>query len=76
MVPVNTTNAPNIYSLSGAGFGAKYSFESVDLNGSIAWPIGGNPLYTYSAAAQAYVQQNNDGKSKQPYVWVQATYRF
>jgi hemolysin activation/secretion protein len=76
LVPANTTNAPNLYSLSGAGFGAKYTFDSVDFNGSIAWPIGANPLYTYSTSAQAYVQQNNDGKSRQPYVWVQATYRF
>lgn len=76
MVPANTTNAANQYSLSGAGLGARYAIQNMDFNGSVAWPIGNNPLYTYNSSAQAYVQQNNDGKSKQPYIWLQATYKF
>lgn len=76
LVPANTTNAPNGYSLSGAGIGVRYGLSNVTLNGSVAWPMGKNPLYAYSTTANAYVPQNNDGKSQQPYIWLQATYKF
>lgn len=78
MVPPNsnTTRASNGYHLSGAGFGAKFTQAGIEFNGSMAWPIGSNPLFGYNAGAQAYVQQNSDGRSKQPYLWVQASLKF
>ena len=72
----NTTNAANEYSLSGAGLGVRYRWDMVDINGSVAWPIGSNPLYSYSSANNGFVQKNNDGKSGDPYIWLQATYSF
>ena len=76
LVQPNTTNASNQYSLSGAGVGVRMKWLDVDLNGAIAWPIGKNPLYSYSSTANSYVQQNNDGKSGSPYLWLQANYAF
>lgn len=76
MVTPNTTNADNIYYLSGAGVGSKYTWRGLSLAASIAWPIGINPLYVYSAGAQRYLKANADDTSGHPYAWLQASYTF
>lgn len=75
MIAYNTfkgeSNANNTYSLMGAGLGLKWSYERWDVNGSIAWMVGKNPLYTYSGQAI-----NNDGLTTQPRGWINASYSF
>ena len=66
--------APNMYTLAGFGAGVKYTYENLTLNGFIAFPIGDNPLYRY--VNQQYVQQNNDGSSGGPRLWLQGVYHF
>lgn len=72
----DTTNAGNTYMLSGAGLGAKYAVDKLNLNATMAWPLQKNPLYNYSSAQGTYVRQNNDGKSGHPYFWVSLSYSF
>lgn len=75
MIAYNTfkgnSNANNTYSLMGAGVGLKWSYNRWDINGSIAWMVGKNPLYTYSGQAV-----NNDGLNTQPRGWINASYSF
>lgn len=65
------SNANNTYSLMGAGLGLKWSYRRWDVNGSVAWMVGKNPLYTFSGQAV-----NNDGLSTQPRGWINASYSF
>lgn len=76
MVTPNTTNADNNYYLMGAGMGAKYAWHGLNLSASIAWPIGINPLYVYSAGAQRYLRANADDTSGHPYAWLQLSYNY
>lgn len=76
MVTPNTSNAENNYYLMGAGLGAKYAWRSFNLSSSVAWPIGMNPLYVYSATSQRYIRANADDTSGHPYAWVQVSYNF
>jgi len=62
------TNANNTYSLMGAGFGAKWQYESCSLGAIIAWKVGSNPLY--SASGQAV---NVDGTTTNPRGWLNAS---
>lgn len=75
MIAYNTfkgqSNANNTYSLMGAGIGLKWTYNRWDINGSIAWMVGKNPLYTYSGQAV-----NNDGLTTQPRGWINASYSF
>jgi len=75
MIAYNTfkgeSNANNTYSLMGAGLGLKWSYKRWDVNGSVAWMVGKNPLYTYSGQAV-----NNDGLTTQPRGWINASYSF
>ncbi|AFJ03008.1 putative activation/secretion signal peptide protein [Methylophaga frappieri] len=50
-------------SISGAGFGARYGYQSVNIDASLAWPLtGGDP--------------QSDDKDDEPRIWVSATYQF
>ena len=65
------TNANNTYSLMGAGVGAKWDYEGWNINASVAWKIGQNPLYS-----QTGQPVNTDGTTTQPRGWISASYNF
>jgi hemolysin activation/secretion protein len=65
------TNANNTYSLMGAGVGAKWDYEGWNINASVAWKVGQNPLY--SSAGQPV---NTDGTTTQPRGWISGSYNF
>lgn len=75
MIAYNTykgeSNANNTYSLMGAGLGLKWSYNRWDVNASVAWMVGKNPLYTYAGSPV-----NNDGLTTQPRGWINASYSF
>ena len=65
------TNADNMYSLYGAGLLAKYSFDRVQLQATLAWRVGGNPLYNQSGQ-----QLNVDNQYKQLQIWLKGSFFF
>ena len=65
------TNANNTYSLSGAGFGVRWNYESVSLGALVAWQVGNNPLYNQYGQAV-----NNDGTTTNPLGWFTASFYF
>ena len=65
------TNANNTYSLMGAGFGVKWDYEGWNINASVAWKVGQNPLYSYTGQAV-----NTDGTTTQPRGWISGSYNF
>jgi hemolysin activation/secretion protein len=65
------TNANNTYSLSGAGIGVRWNYESVSLGALVAWQVGKNPLYNQYGQAV-----NNDGTTTNPLGWVTASFYF
>jgi hemolysin activation/secretion protein len=68
------TNANNTYSLMGAGLGLKWDYEGWNINASIAWKVGQNPLY--ASYYGAFRPVNTDGTSTQPRGWISASYNF
>jgi hemolysin activation/secretion protein len=67
----NLTNANNTYSLMGAGVGVKWDYEGWNINASVAWKVGQNPLY--SSTGQPV---NTDGTTTQPRGWISGSYNF
>lgn len=65
------TNANNVYSLQGAGFGARWSYQGWNVNAMVAWQIGQNPLYSFSGQQVAV-----DGTTTNPRGWITASYQF
>ena len=65
------TNAGNTYSLMGAGLGLRWSDGGWNVNASVAWMVGKNPLYNQSGQAV-----NVDGTTTQPRGWISASYTF
>jgi hypothetical protein len=65
------TNANNTYSLMGAGVGAKWDYAGWNINASVAWKVGQNPLY--SNAGQPV---NSDSTKTQPRGWISGSYNF
>lgn len=65
------TNAGNTYSLKGTGLGFRWSDGGWNVNASIAWMVGKNPLYNQSGQAV-----NVDGTTTQPRGWISASYTF
>jgi hemolysin activation/secretion protein len=65
------TNANNVYSLQGAGFGVKWDWEGWNLGAMVAWQIGKNPLYNASGVAV-----NTDGTTTSPRGWLTGSYQF
>jgi hemolysin activation/secretion protein len=65
------TNANNTYSLMGAGFGVQWGYEGWNINASVAWKVGQNPLY--SSTGQPV---NTDGTTTQPRGWISGSYNF
>jgi hemolysin activation/secretion protein len=65
------TEADNTYRLYGAGFGMRYAKGNTQINATLAWPIGNNPLHTYTGAAV-----NNDGRQLNPQGWIQGLVYF
>lgn len=66
-----STNANNTYSLMGAGLGVRWDYEGWNINGSVAWKVGQNPLYNYTGQPV-----NTDGTTTQPRGWISASYNF
>ena len=65
------TNANDTYSLMGAGFGAKWTYEGWNFGAMIAWKVGINPLYS-----QTGQPVNTDGTTTQPRGWLTGSYSF
>ncbi len=65
------TNAGNTYSLMGSGIGFRWSDGGWNVNASVAWMVGKNPLYNQSGQAV-----NVDGTTTQPRGWISASYTF
>ncbi|MEY5050704.1 MAG: hypothetical protein RLZZ619_634 [Pseudomonadota bacterium] len=65
-----STNANNSYILKGVGAGLKRADKDIIWSTSIAWKLGGNPLYTDGVAV------NNDKRSNSAYVWAQVQWTF
>jgi hypothetical protein len=55
----------------GAGFGAKWTYESWNFGAMIAWKVGINPLYS-----QVGQPVNTDGTATQPRGWLTGSYSF
>jgi len=65
------THADNLYSLMGVGAGVKWDYEGWNINASVAWKVGSNPLYSNTGQ-----HVDTDGTSKQPRAWLSASYNF
>ncbi len=65
------TNAGNIYSLAGAGFGLKYASKGLAFAATVAWRVGTNPLYSQGGAAV-----NTDSTNTNPTVWLSVSYQL
>ena len=65
------TNADNIYSLSGWGFGIKWAYDKYQINAYLAFPIGNNPLYSNTGQPV-----NVDNRQLNPQAWIQAVMYF
>ena len=65
------TNAGNLYSLAGAGFGLKYASKDLSIGATIAWRVGVNPLYS-----QTGLQANTDGTNTNPVFWLNLIYQL
>jgi hemolysin activation/secretion protein len=65
------TNANNTYSLMGAGMGVKWGFDNWNINATVAWKVGKNPLYSNTGQ-----RVDTDGTNYQPRAWVSASYSF
>lgn len=65
------TNANNVYGLYGTGFGLKWHYRGMALGATIAWKLGGNPLYN-----QQGQPVNVDGSTTSPRGWFTASYSF
>jgi hemolysin activation/secretion protein len=65
------TNANNTYSLSGAGVGVRWNYESVSIGAMVAWQVGKNPLYNQYGQAV-----NNDGTTTNPLGWITGSFYF
>lgn len=64
------SGAPNVYNLYAAGIGAKWNWDRLTLNGSMAWRLDDNPVRTAAGF-------NVDGRypaAYVPYVWLQLQY--
>ncbi len=59
------SNAPNNYSLSGAGFGVNVNWKTWIIKSSVAWRLGGNP------AANPLTGADSDGSRHIPTGWIQ-----
>ena len=68
------TNANNTYSLMGAGLGVRWEYEGWNINASVAWKVGQNPLY--ASYYGAFRPVNTDGTSTQPRGWISGSYNF
>jgi hypothetical protein len=55
----------------GAGVGAKWDYAGWNINASVAWKVGQNPLY--SNAGQPV---NSDSTKTQPRGWISGSYNF
>ena len=65
------TNADNFYNLYGWGFGFKWAKSKYQLNATLAFPIGNNPLYNNSG-----VPVNSDNLRLNPQGWIQGVMYF
>lgn len=65
------TRAKNDYSLAATGVSAKYKYNELNIDGTLAYRIGDNPLRNSSGE-----QKNVDNDYKKAQVWIRASYNF
>ncbi len=65
------TNADNAYAVYAAGFGAKYNFNNFQLQGTVAFRVGQNPLLNADGA-----QLNTDNQYRTVQAWIRGNYYF
>ena len=65
------THADNGYWLSAAGFTARYSYQKLSVNGTLAFRMSDNPLYNSSGQ-----QLNSDNAYRAVQGWIRLTYMF
>jgi len=66
-----STNAKNDYSLAATGISAKYKYNEFNVDGTLAYRIGDNPLRTTTGE-----QLNADNDYKKVQAWLRASYSF
>jgi hemolysin activation/secretion protein len=66
-----STNAKNDYSLAATGISAKYKYNEFNVDGTLAYRIGDNPLRNSSGE-----QLNADNDYKKVQAWLRASYSF
>jgi hemolysin activation/secretion protein len=65
------TGADNAYAVYAAGFGAKYNFNNFQLQGTLAFRVGQNPLLNADGA-----QLNTDNQYRTVQAWIRGNYFF
>ena len=65
------TNADNVYAVYAAGFGAKYNYQNFQLQGTLAFRVGQNPLYNSDGS-----QLNTDNQYRSVQAWIKGNYFF
>ncbi len=65
------TNAKNTYNLTAAGLTGTYKYNDLNVNGTLAYRIGDNPLRTSTGE-----QLNADNDYKKVQAWIRASYNF
>jgi len=65
------TRAKNDYSLAATGISAKYKYNEFNVDGTLAYRIGDNPLRTTTGE-----QLNADNDYKKVQAWLRASYSF
>jgi hemolysin activation/secretion protein len=63
------TNAPNTYAIADTGLGLNFKYKGFNIDSSVAWTIGNNPLY--NATGQAL---NIDSTTWNPRFWLSGSY--
>lgn len=65
--PILGMTGPNLYNLYAAGIGAKWNWDRLTLNGSVAFRLDDNPVRTFTGT-------NVDGRYSPAYFWIQLQY--
>lgn len=65
--PIPGMTGPNLYNLYAAGIGAKWNWDRLTLNGSVAFRLDDNPVRTLTGT-------NVDGRYSPAYFWLQLQY--
>ncbi len=66
-----STNASNSYSLAATGISGQFKYDNLNIDGTMAYRIGQNPLYTSTGQ-----QLNVDNKYNKTQLWLKVSYDF